>query len=170
MTPDAASCPASFKRAIDEYGFPGREPIYSVGLSGQLGDDNTRAFDQRLVVFRPAGKESGWHQTIEAFWASVLFNFLEDCFDDRPFEKLGQSGEYRLLSGAETKSMLGDLIGSATSDYISLPVDPTICFLAFGYRNFKAFVGSDAAERSSRSLRMITSVRPAGARFFCAPA
>jgi hypothetical protein len=145
------STAASFKCAIAEYEFPRSESIYSVPISQQVNDDPVQSHNERLVVFRRGGMvlrtcggESKWDGTIEAFWASALFNFLEDCLRDGEFEKLGALGEYRALSEFESQRMLEDLLGSARSDYIAVPESPSSCVMVFNFHNLKGVVGTDS--------------------------
>lgn len=144
MCPDMTTRDGNFKQAIRSYRFPKLEPIFCIDLNGRP-DDPGYPHDPCLFVFRPAGPEAEWHRTIEAFWASALFNFLEDCGDDHRFEELGEAGEYRPLSDDEAHRILGDLIGEASSDYITLPVNPTSCFLVYHDADLKALVGTDSA-------------------------
>src|SRR5436309_3310745 len=102
------SSQSDFKQAIASYRFPGSEPICYLDLNGRLGDSRY-PHDPCLFVFRSAGPEAGWHKTVEEFWASALFNFIEDCLNDPSFEKLGAIGEYRALSKDEASRRLGDL-------------------------------------------------------------
>ncbi|MCC6123542.1 MAG: hypothetical protein IT426_01120 [Pirellulales bacterium] len=137
------SSPSDFKRAIDSYGFPREEPIFYVDLNWSSEDPGHP--HEPVVLFRPAGPEAEWHSSIEAFWASALFNYLEDRVDDARFEELGESGEYRAIAVVEAHRVLGDLIGAARSDYITVPVHPLSCFLVYNDPDLKAVVGTDSA-------------------------
>ena len=134
----------TFQKAIVSYRFPISEPIFSVDLNG---DHGAPGYPQApcLFVFRPAGPKAEWHKTIETFWASVLFNFLEDCLDDHSFEELGESGEYRELAQDDARRVLGELIGDVTSDYITTPGETTSCCLIYDDPKLRALVGTDSA-------------------------
>src|SRR5262245_33376410 len=108
-----------FTEAIASYGFPSPEPIFCIDLNATPSAGYPS--DPCLFVFRPAGPEANRHRTIEAFWASALFNFLEDCVDDHRFEERGEAGEYRSLAEDEACRMLGGLVGASSSDYITIP-------------------------------------------------
>ena len=79
-----------------------------------------------------------------SFWASALYNFLEDSGDDRDFEELGQSGEYRALPGSEVVGILGALLGSTSSDYIDVSSEPSVCVLVHNAEDLRSLVGEDA--------------------------
>lgn len=131
----------AFTNAIAMYDYPHEEPIYSVELGGTLA--LTEPGRRRVVVFRPAGKESTRHKTVEAFWASALFNFVEDQTIDAAFEQLGQSGAYTALSLVETRDMLDRLIGTSASEYIAVPDNPSSCCVVYDNANLVAIVGED---------------------------
>lgn len=115
-----------------------------VDLNARLRDDPSSSCDAFLILFRPAGPEAERHKTVEAFWASALFSFLEDHLEDNRFEELGEAGEYRALCDDEADRMLRQLLGTAGSEYIAVPADPTSCYLVHNESRFKALVGSDS--------------------------
>lgn len=131
-----SSSPSDFKQAIGSYRFPKSEPIFSIDLNYPR--------DECLVIFRAVDAKADSYNTVADFWASVLFNYLEDRLEDERFEELGEAGECRDLSEDEARRVLAEMIGTADSNDIAIPRDATSCFLVHDSPNLRSLVGSDS--------------------------
>lgn len=126
-----------FKTAVTDYTFPGSEPIFCMTFD--------RA-DCELALFRGGGGEQVQpHRTLVEFWASALFNYLEDNGCDELFEQFGESGSYDPLTNHDATRVLNDLLGEISSEYIVIPRAPSECYRAHNATTLKSLVGVDDA-------------------------
>ena len=75
------------------------------------------------------------------FWASALFNYLEDRLADIRFREIGERADYRIISDDEASKLIADF--SFQPDYIAVPADPGACVSVTCPRRLKALIGSD---------------------------
>ena len=79
------------KSYIKEYSFPSQEDIFSCPFHAPAMPDG---FDIICVARQSANAK---HISLEEFWASALYNCLEDIFSDDDYEFIGRSTNIKEL-------------------------------------------------------------------------
>jgi hypothetical protein len=125
---------AKYRHAIASYKLPRCEPIFSIeGIDSR---------EQTATLFRPGGPIREHHRDIPEFWASALFNYLEDRLADNQFKESGERADYRVIGDDEARHLIAGL--SFPEKYIAVPTDPHACAIAMYPPLLKALIGSDA--------------------------
>lgn len=126
--------PEEFEKAVRDYGFPVREPItgFPEEVSDPTGPTRLRA------VYREAQETSDCYRHLPAFWASALFNFLEDAGLDHRYEEIGASGSYRAIDANE-----GPTDADVEAESSGAIRDVVECYVAHRSGGLSSFTGRD---------------------------
>jgi len=123
-----------YRHAVAAYQFPKCEPIYYCNGIDSCG--------QIATLFRPGGPSREHHRDLAEFWASALFNYLEDQLADTQFEEIGDGADYRIISDEEAHQLTVGL--SFPAEHIGVPAEPKECAKVIFPRGLKALIGTDA--------------------------
>lgn len=100
-----------------------------------------------LFVVRESKKPEHAFTSIERFWASALFNSMEDSGGLAEFRSIGALGSYRVMERHEAGLKVGELMLGKQSEIVSLPAKPELCYEVFDTPELSGFVGQDALGR-----------------------
>lgn len=137
-----APTPEEFRAAIASYAFPAVEEITYESLV-KTPVQNVYPSNPSLFVFRRTPGASHSEDKLPLFWASALFNFLEDCGDDNVFGAVGARGSFRQVDGLEASPAIAALLAGAESEEVTIPKEPRHCFVTLDYPDFQALAGID---------------------------
>ena len=119
-------------KAVNCYTFPTSEPIFSCPIS--------QAKAEWVGLARPTEAD---YYSIPAFWASSLFNCLEDAFLDKHFEPLGALSVWESLDVDAAVIEIADLLGQSTNPKLSVS-NLQVCYRVLNSHGFRGVIGIDS--------------------------